>query len=289
MRKFTASVIAATMVFAVFAGGIPAAQAGTGGHRFYVSLGDSAAAGFQPSGQTGKGYVDDLVRRVRGTMPLLRTRRFACVGETSRSLITGIGSECEYASGSQLNAAVTFLERHRGLVPFITIDIGSNDLVGRCLDFDTGTFDRSCVAALVTRLGHRLPRIVHALQAAAGPRVPILGMTYYNPFLGIWGFIPHSHALARGLERAWEVFNAGLAAAYESAGAVVVDVARPFRIHDFSHTVVVPGRGPLPVNVARACRWTWFCSQKYFGDPHPNSRGYRIIARTFYRELRSLF
>ena len=48
---------------------------------------------------------------------------------------------------------------------------------------------------------------------------------------------------------------------------------RPFRIHDFSHTVVVPGRGSLPVNVARACRWTWFCSQRYFGDPHPDPRG----------------
>lgn len=67
-----------------------------------------------------------------------------------------------------------------------------------------------------------------------------------------------------------------------------MDVARPFRIHDFSHTVVVPGRGRLPVNVALACRWTWFCSQEYFGDPHPNPTGHRMIARTFYRELRPL-
>jgi lysophospholipase L1-like esterase len=288
MRKFTSSVITATMVLFVFAGGAPTAQADTGRRQFYVSLGDSVAAGFQPSGQIRKGYVDDLVRSVRQTIPSLRAQKFACVGETSRSLMTGVGSECEYAAGSQLNAAVAFLERHPGQVPFITIDIGSNDMVGRCLDFNTGTFDRSCVAALVARLGHRVPRIVDALRAAAGPRVPILGMTYYNPFLGIWGLIPHSHALAKGLERAWEAFNAGLTAAYETAGAVVVDVARTFRIHDFSHTVVVPGRGRLPVNVALACGWTWFCSTKYFGDPHPNATGYRMIAREFYRELRPL-
>lgn len=198
MRRFTSSVIAAAMVFSMFAGS--AARAYGGGHRYYVSLGDSVAAGFQPSGQIRKGYVDHLVRRVRETIPSLLTRKFACVGETSRSLMTGVGSECEYATGSQLTAAVRFLERHRGRVPFITIDIGSNDMVGRCLDFNTGTFGRSCVASLVTRLGHRVPRIVETLRAAAGPHVPILGMTYYNPFLGIWGFIPHSHALARGLE-----------------------------------------------------------------------------------------
>jgi hypothetical protein len=138
------------------------------------------------------------------------------------------------------------------------------------------------------RLSARLARIIDALRGAAGPGVPILGMTYYDPLLGFWGLVPHGRALARISERAVEVFNAGLATAYEDSGVVVADVAATFRIEDFTDTVVVPGRGPLPVNVALTCRWTWFCSPKYFGDPHANATGYRKIAHTFAQELRPL-
>ena len=49
-------------------------------------------------------------------------------------MITGKNSLCHYAAGSQLDAAVAFLEAHPGQVAFITIDIGANDLVERCLD-----------------------------------------------------------------------------------------------------------------------------------------------------------
>jgi hypothetical protein len=51
---------------------------------------------------------------------------------------------------------------------------------------------------------------------------------------------------------------------------------------------VVPGRGRIPVNVALACRWTWFCSPEFTGDPHANGTGYRKIARTFDRKLEGL-
>ena len=43
-------------------------------------------------------------------------------------MITGKHSPCHYAAGSQLDAAVAFLEAHPGQVAFITIDIGANDL-----------------------------------------------------------------------------------------------------------------------------------------------------------------
>jgi hypothetical protein len=42
------------------------------------------------------------------------------------------------------------------------------------------------------------------------------------------------------------------------------------------------------VNVANACRWTWFCSPRYAGDPHANAIGYRKIADTFEQELATL-
>ena len=50
-------------------------------------------------------------------------------------MITGRKSQCHYAAGSQLDAAVAFLQAHPGQVAFITIDIGANDLVARCLDW----------------------------------------------------------------------------------------------------------------------------------------------------------
>jgi len=123
------------------------------------------------------------------------------------------------------------------------------------------------------------------LSKAAGPGVPIVGMTYYDPFLGYWGLVPGGRALARASQRAWAVFDAGLATAYRNAGAMVADVAKTFRIDDFADTVAVPGRGRLPLNVANACEWTWFCSTEFAGDPHANRTGYKKIARTFERKL----
>jgi hypothetical protein len=89
---------------------------------------------------------------------------------------------------------------------------------------------------------------------------------------------------ARTAQRGWAIFNAGLINAYEGAGAVVADVASTFRIDEFDETAVVDGRR-VPLNVARTCRWTWFCSEEFFGDPHANDTGYRKIARTFERAL----
>ena len=122
----------------------------------------------------------------------------------------------------------------------------------------------------------------------AAPGVPIVGMTYYDPFLGLWGLIPGGRALAHADQRAWTVFNDALTSAYGHAGATVADVATTFRIDDFDHTVVVPGRGRVPVNVALACRWTWFCSARHTFDVHANRTGYRKIATTFHRVLKPL-
>jgi len=82
--------------------------------------------------------------------------------------------------------------------------------------------------------------------------------------------------------------NVGLASAYESAGAALADVAATFRIHDFKDTLVVPGRGSLPMNIALACKWTWFCTPKFAGDPHANNTGYIKVAHTFHTELQGL-
>jgi len=289
MRRLSSAAVAATLIASMLQGGIPAAFAGSGGTVSYLALGDSLSVGHQPGrGNTTNGYVDDLWRSVRQQIPALSLQKLGCVGETTRSMITGKNSQCHYAAGSQLDAAVSFLEAHPGQVAFITIDIGSNDLFERCVDFSTGRLDRACTVDLLPRLQTRLTHILDALRAAGGPAVPIVAMTYYDPLLGFWGLVPGGRALARADQRVWAVFNAGLATGFRAADATVADVSRTFRTHDFAATVVVPGRGRLPVNVARVCNWTWFCSTKFAGDPHANRTGYRKIARTFDRKLQGL-
>jgi lysophospholipase L1-like esterase len=287
MRKASLAVVVGTLLLSVLQA--PVAQAGVEEPPFALALGDSLSVGFQPNrAVTSHGYVDVLTRRIRkDAIPGLRLKNVGCPGETSRSLISGKRSPCNYPAGSQLDAGVKFLTEHPGQVAYITIDVGANDLQGRCLRRNF-LIHRSCARDLAPGLADRVTTIVDALEAAAGPGVPIVGMNYYNPFLGLWGLVPGGRHLARADQRAWEVFNEALETAFEDVGAEVADVADRFRIDEFDETVRVPGRGRIPVNVALACRWTWFCSQRYPGDPHANRIGYRRIGGTFEREVLSL-
>ena len=201
MRKLSTVFVAAALMVSMLQGGIPVARAG-GGETFYLALGTSLAVGFQPNrGETSKGYVDVLWRRMAQQIPGLSLKNVGCPGETSSSMITGAHPHCRYPEGSQLDAAVAFLQAHPAQVAFITVEVGANDFIGACLR-DTGRLDRACAADLLPRLQTRLTRIVDALAAAA-PDVPIVGMTYYDPLLGLWGLVPGGRALARADARIW--------------------------------------------------------------------------------------
>ena len=106
-------------------------------------------------------------------------------------------------------------------------------------------------------------------------------MSYWAPFLGFWVLAPkHGPGIARQDEAAEEVVNAGLVDAYKDDGVAVADVAGPdfFDSANFSDMVWTEKWGKIPVNVAKACVWTWFCSAHYALDPHPNTVGYGVIA-----------
>ena len=173
MRKCSAVVVAATLLISMLPAAMPTAHAGGGAPTYYLALGDSLAAGFQPGRGETPGYVGMLWRSVRDEqISSLELRNAGCSGETSGSLITGNHSPCHYAAGSQLNAAVGFLEGHVGEVAFVTIDIGANDVVGRCFG-PSGLIPTSCVTDLRPGLKHRVHAIVDALATAA-PGVPIV-------------------------------------------------------------------------------------------------------------------
>ena len=273
--RYLIGMLAAAMLLTM----LPGTASATGGEdrSYALALGDSLSVGYQPNrnGATAAGYATQLANTVRERLlPRLALRNLGCPGETARSMITGENSPCSYGAGSQLDAATAFLSAHRGEVAYVTFDIGTNDLFERCLDVSSFTFDPDCVRRSLPRVEARIARIVTSLRAAVSTGVPIVSMTYYDPLLGLWG-VDGGHRLARISLRSFEALNSGFARTYRANGVSTARVDRAFRITRFEDA------GGVPANVAIACRWTWFCSRRFFGDPHANDAGYARIAKTF--------
>jgi lysophospholipase L1-like esterase len=285
MRSSLTLMLVAASLAAVLVGRAGPAEAGRKA-TYYLSLGDSAAAGLQPNGwRENRGYADQLFEQVRSGFTQLRLVKLGCSGETTEGLISGIGSFCGYPSGSQLNEAINFIQTHPGQVEFITLDIGGNDAVfaGGCWDFDTGVLDLACVQGRMPDVEANVAYIIQTLQAAA-PGVPIAGMSYWDFFLGYWVTGQAGQTLAQTDEQGIEAMNAGLVFTYQETGAIVADVAGldSFNTSDFTDLVVTKEWGKIPVNVANDCAWTWFCTKPPIGpDIHPNDRGYGVIADAF--------
>jgi lysophospholipase L1-like esterase len=238
---------------------------------YYLSLGDSLAASYQPNGDVQHGYAEQLFAAAHQDDPNLTLHKLGCGGATSDSMIDGT-SWCQYRAGSQLAEAVAFLSGHR--VAFVTIDIGVNDILNACLH--RVRIDLQCEARRLPHVQANLATIVDAMHAAGGS-TPILAMTYYDPYLGLWLEGKTGRRTAHHDERGFERLNAAITETYLAHGAQVADVAGKFRISDWKHKVPTP-TGPIPVNVKRACAWTWFCSRH---DIHANTAGYGAIAAAF--------
>jgi lysophospholipase L1-like esterase len=157
--------------------GSPAASDADAVH-YYVSLGDSLAAGPQAGGDANN-YADQLFAALRKHDPTLQLVKLGCGGETTHSMI--FRNPCGYSHGSQLDEAVAFLHAHTQFVRLVTIDIGANDLFLCVLHLDQGCLD-TALPSVTTNLA----AILAAVHDAAGPDVPIVGANYYDPFLAFW-------------------------------------------------------------------------------------------------------
>jgi lysophospholipase L1-like esterase len=283
MRSFLSGLAVVVLSLAMAAS--VAAAPGSSGTRaplYYLSLGDSLAAGVQPTGsadsqfRTSDGYADQLYAIARQSHPNLRLVKLGCPGETTGTMIAG--GICPYENGSQLADAVEFLHAHRKFVAFVTIDIGFNDFP--CSEL-------SCLAAGSASINQNLPTILAELREAAGPSVPIVGMTIYDPFLGLWLTGPDGQALARlSVSDAIVPINRLLTGLYAAAGSPVADVEGAFSTTDFDTPVSLPGFGSVPLNVARICEWTWVCASAPYGpNNHANAAGYQSIAQAFWAVL----
>jgi lysophospholipase L1-like esterase len=262
----------------IFAGG---ARADDSPALYYLSLGDSLAHGFQPNGDLTQGYAEQLHASLAADQPKLRLVKLGCGGESTVSMRFGsqdstvVGScgtpryyKVLFPKGTQLAEAVSFLQAHKGKVALVTIDIGANDLSWR----DAQGNDVFCLlepdgcATRTTVMEENLAAILADLRAAAGPDVPIVGMSYYDVFAPLCVSDPSLLFVCSRVD----AFNAILVDTYGAADAPVADVAGAFENDNL-------------VNAAtHVCAWTWFCT---LGDVHAKTAGYGVIAQAFQKAL----
>ena len=270
-----AAALVALLALSALLAAAPATRADNG-TSYYVSLGDSFAAGSQPAivadnDQTDQGYADQLAAMLRPGDPKLRLVKLGCGGESTTSMINGPSPawpSCDprvyksrYPHGTQLAEALSFVHAHQGHVAFVTIDIGGNDVLA---------------GGGVLAIDANLPVILAALRNGAGPDVPIVGMTYYDPFLAKIWFTTFDLTALRA-EAASHVVNGTLESIYAAFGDPVAEVDQAFSNNDT--TIQSDG---LPLDVERICDWTWTCVA---GDIHPNATGYGVIAQAFREAL----
>jgi lysophospholipase L1-like esterase len=259
---------------------------------YHLSLGTSLSVGVQPDSNgfplpTGDGYADQLYDAIRPGFQAagsgdreLNFSRLGCPGETLDSFTNG--GSCFYLAGSQLEAAVDYLNDNAGRVHLVTIDMGANDF--RNAGCITDVVDIDCINAVSAQISTDLGAALTTLSNAAGPNTTIIGMNYYNPYLGEWIVDAAGQTLATQSAQAAVIFNDMLSSTYATAGIPMADVYAAFESDDF--VTIVPSSLPLPneqlpLSVANICTFTYMCDPDPVGpDIHANNAGYALIAET---------
>jgi lysophospholipase L1-like esterase len=260
---------------------------------FYLSLGDSLAAGVQPgpdgvARNTREGFAYQLARKAGG----VRLVNYGCGFATTGSMIEGNraclpardpGYRNVSSKTSQLAAAEKFLKARRGKPGFLTIDIGAND-VASC--GAGGQIDLPCVSEGVTEIARNAPTIAKRLRVAAGKGRTMAVMTLYDPFLALWFNGSGGKVLAKASQTlARDQVNAVIAKAFRKHGFKVADVAAAFKSYE-PFATDGDSTGTPPLAVAEICRLTWMCTPAPRGpDIHANKAGYGLIADTFRKAL----
>lgn len=302
MRRIRrAAAMVALVLVATLVGAVPASATGGGQPQppprpqYYLALGDSLTVGAQPDseGWVDTGYPEHIRDRLDPGGSRLELVHLGCGGETARSMV--LGSEPDrgscgppgfydwwYETGTQLGDTLQFLRRHRGQVRLITLTIGANDLLAASC---VGNPDPTCNDRPIADMGRALRLVLFAIRLVA-PTVPIVGMTYYNPYAAAWLLGPENAELVAGTNEGTAKLNAELRRSYRMLGGRVADVAGAFSTGDLT-TIVDSPFGPVPKQVARICEWTWMCAPPPMGpDIHANDAGYVAIAEAYLAQIR---
>jgi len=280
VRLGLASVALGTAVLAVLPG---MAQAAKAVPTYYVSVGDSYSVGYQPGLGATSGYTEYVTTKTHLTLV-----NFGCGGATTTSLIDTVGCPDNlphtagaslYPHTTQAAAAEAFITAHRSHIGLITVSIGGNDVTACAAEANP----IPCVGTAVSGIKTNVATLAAGLRAAAGPKVPIIGLTYPDVILGeyVYPSLPATAArisLAKLSVVAFKsLINPALTAAYAASGGVLVDITTATGGYTpLTRTVRLPPYGTIPVAVAKVCTLTWFCKE---GNIHATSTGYAFIGK----------
>jgi lysophospholipase L1-like esterase len=259
------------------------AQAATASPTYYVSLGDSYSVGYQPGLGSTPGYTV-VVAKSTG----LKLVNFGCGGATTTSLVSSIGcpdvlphtaGAAAYPTTTQEAAAEAFLAAHRGHIGLITVSIGGNDVTACAAQANP----ISCVSTAVAGITKNVTSLAAALRTAAGPRVPLIGLTYPDVILGSYVY-PKQPAAAATVSLAKlsvvafkSLINPALTKSYAAGNGKLVDVTKATGAYvPLTRTVRYRPYGTIPAAVASVCGLTWFCAQ---GNIHATTKGYTLIGK----------
>lgn len=283
--------------FTVLALALPsAAQAAKPERSYYVSLGDSYAAGYQATGQgegrtTRKGFAYQLVGQAAKRGHRFELVNFGCAnvpGETSESILKRKtactyptpGGE-KYTGKTQATAAERFLRKNRGKVGLITVSIGGNDVTACAREADPVP----CVVAALDRVKANGKTLVKRLRKAAGKKVRIVGITYPDVILGSWvsGLQADRDLAALSVTAFKSLLNPALKEIYQSVGGRFVDVTTATDAYrPLDQTTTLAPYGEIPIAVAEVCELTYYCQYR---DIHPRTSGYKLIAELVAKTL----
>jgi lysophospholipase L1-like esterase len=261
--------------------------------KYYVSLGDSYATGFQPSvvrqsAGTRNGFAYQVPGLAKARGYRFKLVNFGCGGETTASLLErttrcagpGPGGR-DYTGTTQIAAAERFLRAKRGEVGLVSVSIGGNDVTRCATEADPFT----CVGGAVQQLEENVTAIAGQLREAAGNKVRIVGTTYPDVTLGEWVGPNPNQALARASVVAFQnLINPTLKKAYASARAKFVDVTAASGAYGSLEetTTRLTAYGEIPLPVAKVCEYSYYCEYR---DIHARTNGYRLIAKLIVKTL----
>ena len=280
------------MLVAAVAGGLlgigGAAAAASHLRGYYVSVGDSYAVGYQPGKGATTGYSGYVARTRKLTL-----KNFGCGGATTTSILETVGcappfgptaksGAVAYPTTTQIAAADAFITAHRGHVALITVSISGNDVTACAQTANPAT----CVAGVVGTIKTNVAELAGDLRTAAGPAVPIVGLTYPDVILGQWVHPPISQSLATQSVTAFQaLINPTLKTAYATAGASFVDVTAGTGAYiPLTTTVRLKPYGTIPSAVAKVCQLTYYCA---LGNIHANTVGYALIGKLIVASLKA--
>ena len=157
------------------------------------------------------------------------------------------------------------------------MSIGGNDVTG-CA---TKSSLIPCIGHAVVGVTLNVVRLARALRAAAGPQVPLIGLTYPDVVLGTYVYpsqppTPAHISLAKDSVLGFKfLLNPALSRAYALGHGVLVDVTKATGAYTpLTSTTTIAPYGSVPVAVAKVCTLTWSCQ---VGDIHATTQGYDFI------------